>query len=56
VKTLQAGKDLAHAVVICKIWKAAIVLQLFVVTTCKWSINLVIQNPGCSHSYMYVTV
>jgi hypothetical protein len=26
VKALQAGKDLARAVVICKVWKPAIVL------------------------------
>jgi hypothetical protein len=26
VKTLQAGKELACAVVICKVWKSAIVL------------------------------
>jgi hypothetical protein len=46
VKTLKAGKDLAYAVVICKVWKSAIVLYLFVVTSCKWSINLMsIQTP-----------
>jgi hypothetical protein len=37
-------KDLACAVVICKVWKLAIVLQLLVVTTCKWSI-ISISNP-----------
>jgi hypothetical protein len=34
-----------------KVWKSTIVLQLFVVTTCKWSINLFINpNPVYSHT------
>jgi hypothetical protein len=39
-----------YAGVICKVWKLAIVLYLFVVTTCKYSINPIIQNPAEIHS------
>jgi hypothetical protein len=42
VKSLQAGEDIA-----CKLWKSTTVLQLFVITTCKWSINRdTIQTPS----------
>jgi hypothetical protein len=51
VKTLQAGKDFVFSGIICKVWKLAVVLQLFLVTTFKWSIHLIIQNPVCSHTY-----
>jgi hypothetical protein len=55
VKTLQAEKHLACAIVICKMRKSAIVLYSFVVTACKKSIHPIIQNPVYSHSY-YVTI
>jgi hypothetical protein len=40
VKT-QAGKGLAGAVVICKVWRSAIALEVIVVPSgmYKWSIN-----------------
>jgi hypothetical protein len=38
IKTLQAGENTLH-VVNCKVWKSAIVLWIFVVTTCKWAVN-----------------
>jgi hypothetical protein len=44
------GWKTACAIVSRKMWKSAIVLQLFVVTTCKRSINPIIQNPDYSHS------
>jgi hypothetical protein len=46
VKMQQAGKDLAYAVVICKVWRLAMALTLLVVPSCvyKWSINP-ISNP-----------
>jgi hypothetical protein len=47
VKTLQAGEDLVFGAVNCKMWKAVIVLLLFVVTTCKLSVNL-FTNPNPS--------
>jgi hypothetical protein len=50
VKTLQTGEDLAYAVLICKFCKSAIVL--FVATTCKWSVDPIIQNPVYSHSLL----
>jgi hypothetical protein len=42
VKTLQAGKDLVCAVVICKVWRSAMALYLSIVTSrvLKWPINL----------------
>jgi hypothetical protein len=46
VKTLQDGKDLACVGMICKLWKS--VLQLFIVNSCKWPINAIIQDPVCS--------
>jgi hypothetical protein len=52
VKALQTGKDLACVVVISKVWKSTRVLKLFVVTTCKWSINPIIQNPVYSHAIL----
>jgi hypothetical protein len=49
MKTQQAGKDLACAVVICKVWILAVMLLhvLNVITSCvlKWSINPV-SNPN----------
>jgi hypothetical protein len=41
LKTQQAGKYLECAVVICKVWRLAMVLHLSVVPSCvyKWSIN-----------------
>jgi hypothetical protein len=51
VKMLQAWNDLSCPVAICEVWKSEIVLKLFIVTTCKCSINPVIQNPFYSHSY-----
>jgi hypothetical protein len=46
VKTLQAGIDFVSALVICKVWRLAMELQLSVVTSCvlNWSINP-ISNP-----------
>jgi hypothetical protein len=45
------------AVVICKVWKLVIVLQLYVVTVCRWSVNTVTNpDPICSHSYMWQLV
>jgi hypothetical protein len=39
-----------YRVVISKVWKSAIVLYVFVVTTCKWSVNLFTNpNPVYSH-------
>jgi hypothetical protein len=36
------------------VWKLAIVLQLFLVTTCKWTINLFTNpNPVWSHWYTW---
>jgi hypothetical protein len=54
VKTLQAGEDIwvASVVLICKVWKSTIMLFLFVVKTCKRSINPIIQNPVYSHSIL----
>jgi hypothetical protein len=40
-------KGLVCAVVICKVWKLAIVLQLIIVMICKWSLNA-ISNPNPS--------
>jgi hypothetical protein len=42
---MKAGEDLG--VVICNVWKSMIVLQLFAVTTRKWTINQV-TNPNPS--------
>jgi hypothetical protein len=41
VKTLLAGKDLARTLVICKVWKLAMTLQLSVIKShvLKWSMN-----------------
>jgi hypothetical protein len=46
VETLRNGKDLVCTVVICKVWKLAMVLQLSVVASCvlKWSLDS-ISNP-----------
>jgi hypothetical protein len=55
VKTLQAGKYLACALVICKVWRLAIALylSLVMIRVLKWSINQVTNpNPVCSHIYM----
>jgi accessory gene regulator protein AgrB len=59
VKSQQAGKYLAGAVVICEAWRLVMALQLLVVSSCvyKWSINP-ISNPKLrrqSHTY-YVTI
>jgi hypothetical protein len=52
LKTQQAGKGLADAVVICKVWILAIALYLLVVTSgvYKLSINLFI-NPYHVYSH-----
>jgi hypothetical protein len=48
---------LARAVVICKMWKLAIVLQLLIVTICKLSINPISNpNPIYGHSYIGICV
>jgi hypothetical protein len=53
VKTQQAGKGLACAVVVCELWRLAVVLQLRV---CKWSVDpFTDPNAVYSHSY-YVTI
>jgi hypothetical protein len=41
MKTQQAGKDLACAMAICRVWRLAMTLSLRVVQSCvyKWSIN-----------------
>jgi hypothetical protein len=43
VKTQQAGKCLEGAMVICELWRLAMVLQLLVVPSgvYKWSINTI---------------
>jgi hypothetical protein len=54
VKTQQAGKCLAGAVMICEMWRLAVTLQLLVVPSCvyKWSkIHHPFQNPVDSNSY-----
>jgi hypothetical protein len=60
LKNLQqkAGKGLADAVVICKLCRLAMVLQLFSVQSSvyKWSTNpFTYPNPAYSHTY-YVTI
>jgi hypothetical protein len=41
----------------CKLWKSSIVLQLFVVTTCKWSINSFTNRyPVYSHTLIHMTL
>jgi hypothetical protein len=52
VKTQKAGKVLANAVVICELWRSAIVLYLVAVPSgmYKWSINpFTNPYPVCSH-------
>jgi hypothetical protein len=46
VKALQVGEDLVCALVICKVWKLPMALELSVTTSrvLKWSINP-ISNP-----------
>jgi hypothetical protein len=41
---LQAGKDLAYAPVICKVWRLEMALLLPVVTIYKWSIYIYIPH------------
>jgi hypothetical protein len=36
---------LVFAAMICKMWGLTVELELFVVTTCKWWINPIIQTP-----------
>jgi hypothetical protein len=43
------------AVVICKEWKLSTVLHLFVVTTCKWSINPVPNPKPRRQSLLHMT-
>jgi hypothetical protein len=54
VKTQQAGKDFACAVVICKVWKPAVALQLLVVPSSvyEWSIHP-IQIPTENHTHKH---
>jgi hypothetical protein len=52
VKTWQAGKGLAGAVVICKVWRSAVALKQLVVSrrVYRWSINSFTNpNPVYSH-------
>jgi hypothetical protein len=54
VKTHQAGKGLAGAVVMCELWRLAVAQQLFVVPNrvYKWSINpFTNPKPVDSHRY-----
>jgi hypothetical protein len=54
VKTQQAGKGLASAVMICELLISAVALQLLLVPSgvYKWSINpFTNPNPVCIHSY-----
>jgi hypothetical protein len=54
VKTQQAGKDLAGALVNCELWRLAVALQLLVLTSCvyKWSVNpFTNPNPAYSHTH-----
>jgi hypothetical protein len=53
VKTQQAGKGLAGAVVIFKVCRLAMALKLLVIPSCvyKWSINpFTNPNPVYSHT------
>jgi hypothetical protein len=47
VKTLQAGKGLAGAIVICEMWRSAVALYLLVILSHgnKWSINPMSNYP-----------
>jgi hypothetical protein len=54
--SIEDREDLICSVftVIFRVCNSAIVLQLFVVTTCKWSINPILNpNPVYSHSNMW---
>jgi hypothetical protein len=56
--TKQAGKDLAGTVVICELWRLAVVLKLLVFPrrVLKWSIDpFTNPNPVYSHTY-YMTI
>jgi hypothetical protein len=56
VKTQQAGKDLAGAMVICKAWRLAMTLQLLVVPNrfVKWLTNP-ISNPKRRRESLHTT-
>jgi hypothetical protein len=54
VKTVQAGNDLAGAVVICEVWSLAVALKLLIVPSRRYkrSINRFTNpNPVCGHTY-----
>jgi hypothetical protein len=56
VKDTAAWRDFACAVVICKVWRLAMVLKLLVVSNSvlKWSIiGISNPNPVCSHTYTW---
>jgi hypothetical protein len=51
VKTQQAGKDLASALMVCEWWRLAVALL------CKWPINPSTNpNPAYSHTLQYGTI
>jgi hypothetical protein len=59
VKTQQAGKDLAGAVVICEVWRLTVALLLLVIPSrvYKWSINAFTNpNPVDIHTQLHVAV
>jgi hypothetical protein len=49
-------KDVVCAVVICEVWKLAIVLQLFVVMTYKWAMNPIANPKPCRESVIHVAI
>jgi hypothetical protein len=58
VNSLQAGKHLECALVICKMWRSAMMLQLIVIMSCvlKWSINPISDPKPRRESLKIVTV
>jgi hypothetical protein len=58
VKTQQAGKDLAGAVVNFRLWGLVMALQLLVVLShvYTWSVNTISNPQPCRGSLYYVTI